>query len=58
MLHCNSASVSLCNRRGGFQRGGEQVAPAGGADASASSLAEWSDWGVLVGMAGGLWTDE
>lgn len=21
MLHCNSGSVSLCNRRGGFQRG-------------------------------------
>ncbi len=39
---------------GDFSEGGEQVAPTGGADASASLLAEWSDWGVLVGMAGGV----
>lgn len=33
----------------GISARGEQVAATGGADASASSLAEWSDWGVLVG---------
>lgn len=58
-IWCCIATVSLyVTGKGGILGRGEQVAATGGADASASTLAEWSDLGSFGGDWLEGWTDK